>query len=305
MTAGPARLGVVVLNWNGREHLGPCLASLARSDHPDHFVVVVDNGSEDGSVEWMRTEHPEIELVALATNRRFAAGNNAGADRAIELGAELLLVLNNDTEVEPDALRELAAVFHDPQVGLAGPRIVYATDRPTIWYGGGRYDRWSGRASHRALRRPVHAGEDPAGPTDWVTGCALAVRAKTWLQLGGLDESFYIYAEDVDFCLRARAAGWRAHYVPRACIAHAVSASVGGHFSPFKAYHRTRSRRQLFRRHGQPGLGELAGLGYDLALAGWLLMRGSPRAAYGVLEAVFEGPDASPRHPTSELRTPR
>lgn len=302
MTTAPLRLGVVVLNWNGRSHLEACLRSLAQSDHPDHFVVVVDNGSEDDSVAWMRTHHPEVELVALEDNLRFAGGNNVGAARALERDAEVLLVLNNDTEVEVDTLLHLARVFDDDRVGVAGPRIVYAGDRDRIWYGGGRYHRGSGRAAHRALRRSVHESRDPAGPTDWVTGCALAVRAQAWRELLGLDESFYIYAEDVDLCLRARAAGWQIRYEPRALVAHAVSASVGGHFSPFKAYHRTRSRRQLFRRHGQRGLGVLVGLGYDLALAGWLLARGAPRASLAVLEALREGENAPPRHPTTELR---
>lgn len=305
MTAAPLRLGVVVLNWNGRAHLDACLRSLAASDHPDHFVVVVDNGSEDDSVAWMRAHHAEVELLALDANLRFAGGNNLGAARALERGAEIVLVLNNDTEVAPDTLRRIAEAFTEVEVGIVGPRIVYAREPTKIWYGGGIYHRRSGRASHRALRAAADAGLDPAGPTDWVTGCALAVRAQAWRALGGLDEGFYIYSEDVDFCLRARAAGWLVRYQPAACVLHAVSASVGGHFSPFKAYHRTRSRRQLFRRHGQRGLGELLGLGYDLALAGWLLLRGAPRAAGAVLEAILEGEHAPPRHPTTELRPAR
>lgn len=301
MTAAARRMGVVVLNWNGRPHLERCLASLEDQDHPDSFVVLVDNGSRDGSATFVRERFPAVELLELGENRRFAGGNNAGAARSLELGADVVLVLNNDTESTPGFLRRLDRAFDDPVVGVAGPRVVHA-DRPDrIWYGGGFFDpRW-GFARHRALRAHTDAGADPAGPTDWVTGCALAVRAEVWTALGGLDEDFYIYAEDVDFCLRARAAGWSIAYVPEAVLHHAVSASVGGRMSRFKAYHRTRSRRQLSRRHAHGLLARPAGLLYDAALAGYLLLRGAPGAAGAVFEAVFEPPRSTPRHSTREL----
>lgn len=302
MTAARRRWGVVVLNWNGREHLDPCLGSLATQDREDVFVIVVDNGSEDGSVEHLRTAHPDVELLALAENRRFAAGNNAGVARAIERGADVVLVLNNDTTVEPDLVRRLDPAFDDPEVGIAGPRVVHA-DRPdVIWYGGGVFRQRWGFASHRALRRPASSGVDPRGPTDWVTGCALAVRAPLWESLGGLDEAFYIYAEDVDFCLRARAAGARIAYEPSAVVHHAVSASTGGRWSPFKAYHRTRSRRELARRHARGPWAATVGPLYDLALALYLLTRGAPAAARAVLEALVEAPTAPVRHTTDDLR---
>lgn len=302
MTEARRRWGVVVLNWNGREHLDPCLGSLAAQDRDDVFVIVVDNGSEDGSVDHLSAAHPDVELLALGENRRFAGGNNAGVARAIERGADVVLVLNNDTTVEPDLVRRLDPVFDDPDVGIAGPRVVHA-DRPeVIWYGGGVFRAQWGFASHRALRRPADAGEDPAGPTDWVTGCALAVRAPLWESLGGLDEDYYIYAEDVDFCLRARATGAGIVYEPGAVVHHAVSASTGGRWSPFKAYHRTRSRRQLARRHARGPAAKIVGPLYDLALALFLLTRGAPSASRAVVQALFEGPSAPVRHSTRDLR---
>lgn len=302
MTAARRRWGVVVLNWNGREHLGPCLRSLRAQDHEDMVVVVVDNGSEDGSVDLLRRDHADVDLVALDENRRFAGGNNVGVRRAVELGAEMVLVLNNDTEVAPDLVSALDGAFDDPAVGIAGPRVVHADEPARIWYGGGIFHPGLGFARHRALRQPVDAGGDPEGPTDWVTGCALAVRATLWESLGGLDEAFYIYAEDVDFCLRARAAGAQIRYRPQAVVRHAVSASTGGRWSPFKAYHRTRARRQLVRRHGRgPWVGPV-GFVHDLALAAFLLLRGGPAAARAVLEAAFEPASAPVRHSTRELR---
>jgi GT2 family glycosyltransferase len=288
-----ARVGVVVLNWNGREHLGPCLDSLLRSDHPDFVVVVVDNGSRDGSVEYLR-ERGDVELVALEENRRFSGGNNAGAQRAIEMGADVLLILNNDTTIDPGALSALSDAVAGEGFGLAAPRIVFADDPGRIWYGGGSFSPWTGYVGHRAIRRPVDAGADAAGETDWVTGCALAIRADLWQRLGGLDSAYYIYAEDVDLCLRARDLDETIAYRPNAVVCHAVSASVGGGSSPFKAYHRTRARRQLLRRHGR---GPWWPLGLWVQDVSWALLRwleGNRAAARAVFDAMREPEDSEP-----------
>ena len=139
MASNPPRIGVVVLNWNGLDHLRELLPSLYASQYPDFFVVVVDNGSRDASVEWMRREYPDTELLALGENRRFSGGNNAGAARALELGAEVLLLLNNDTTVAPDFLQWLGRSFQeDAELGVAGSRICYYDRLERIWYGGGK-----------------------------------------------------------------------------------------------------------------------------------------------------------------------
>lgn len=297
------RTAAVVLNWNGREHLARLLPTLALQDHPDHLVVVVDNGSRDGSARWLEQEWPGVERVELDTNRRFAAGNNAGAQRAIERGAELVLLLNNDTEVDPGLLRRLAQEFAaDPAVGLAGVRICELSDRRRIWYGGGRWSRTLGLAWHRAIGRDEASGADPAGPTDWVTGCALAVRAPLWERLGGLDEGYYIYAEDLDLCLRARDLGAAIRYIPETLVWHAVSASTGGHQSPFKVYQKLRARGRLLRRHAPAWAWPLRApvlLLHDLAWALRLLTGGHGRAALAVWQARADEP-ATNRYPVGE-----
>lgn len=294
------RLGVVVLNWNGRQHLADLLPGLLASDHPDYSVIVVDNASRDGSVDWLRREFPQVECVALDENRRFAGGNNAGAEHALRSGAEQLLILNNDTRIDPHCLRILAeGLQSDDGIGIVGPRICYDHEPCRIWYGGGILHRSLGWVSHRALRSSIDAGKDPAGSTDWVSGCALAVRGSVWSELGGLDESFYIYAEDVDFCLRARARGWSIHYEPEARLLHKVSASVGGDSSPFKSYHKARSGLQLFRRH-VPGamwpLTLLARSAHDLAMVGREISRGRFGSAGAVLQAWWDLPSGRNRY---------
>jgi len=300
MVVSPQRLGVVVLNWNGWARLGACLDSLVLSDHPDYFVLVVDNGSVDGSADRVRSRG-DVELLALPHNLRFAGGNNAGAQRAIELGARQLLILNNDTTIAPDALRHLGAALQENDLDLVGPRIVFTRDPGKIWYGGGIFRSGSGFVGHRAIRKRASAGLDPEGPTDWVTGCALAIRADLWQRLKGLDTRYYIYSEDVDLCLRARAAGARIGYCPAAVVSHEVSASVGGGGSAFKAYHRTRARRQLMRRFGEGRLWPFGLWVQDLAWAGLRLMQGQAAAARAVLTAMSEPATADPRFPVEDL----
>jgi GT2 family glycosyltransferase len=300
MSASLPRLGVVVLNWNGLDHLPSCLDSLRESDHPDFFVLVVDNGSVDGSVAWLK-ERRDVELLPLDENLRFAGGNNAGAARAIELGARHLLILNNDTTVEREALRELGGALAGGTCDVVGPQIVYASAPDRIWFGGGIFHAAWGFVAHRDIRRPISAGRSMPGPTDWVTGCALAIGTDLWQQLGGLDEGYYIYSEDVDLCLRARDAGGRIAYWPAARIRHAVSATVGSSGSAFKAYHRTRARRRLLRRHGRGPFWPVSLLTLDLATAGWEFLRGHVAAAKAILLAVGERESSPVRFLAEEL----
>lgn len=266
--AAPAT-AVVVLTWNGRANLERLLPTLVTSDHPDLRILVVDNASRDGTADWVAANYPECILVRNDANLRFAGGNNRGAERAAAEGAEVVVLLNDDTTVRSDSLRRLTEPFAaDPGLGIAGPRICHLDAPERIWFGGGELAWWTGWVGHRALRRDIDAGADPAGPTDWVTGCALAVRAEVWRDLGGLDEGYYIYTEDVDFCVRARRAGWRLTYVPESTVLHAVSASTGGQDSGFKAYHKTRSRWQLLRRHARPWH-------WPVLLPSWALQEGA------------------------------
>lgn len=294
------RIGVVVLNWNGLAHLRTCLPSVLASRYPDFLVVLADNGSSDGSVDWVRQETPQVKVVENGANLRFAEGNNAGCRRALAEGAEVLFLLNNDTWLDPGTLGHLGRGFaEDPRLGILGPRICYRHDPDRIWYGGGLADlRW-GRIAHRAIRRSAAGGHDPPGPTAWVTGCALAVRRAVWEELNGLDPAYYIYGEDVDFCLRARARGWSIRYDPAGRVLHEVSASVGGHLSRFKTYHKTRSQLQLFGRHARvrhwvtlaPAL-----LARDALMLLYLLARGAPSAAAALAAAWWDAPRSRVRH---------
>jgi len=299
------RLTLVVLNWNGLADTRKALASLGACRVPPGWQVglmMVDNGSTDGSVEAVRKEFPAVDVVPLPENRRFAGGNNAGLRRALEAGADAVMLVNNDVEAAGGLLDHLlGALERDPQAGGAAPLIFFDPPRERIWYAGGRCIPWLGYAAHRGLRAIDRNQFRTIESTGYLTGCCLLASRAAWEQVGLLDERYFIYAEDADWCLRARAAGFRLLFVPRAMLYHKVSAASGA-ASPWKIYQRLRANLTLFARHAR-GIGRLTWLPCFLAqqgvLAVWLLSRGRLAAAWAVPRALG---DAARGRPASEVR---
>jgi hypothetical protein len=169
--------------------------------------MMVDNGSTDGSVEAVRREFPAVEVLALGENHRFAGGNDEGLRRALAAGADAVMLVNNDTEADPGLFEHLVAALEaDPGAGAAAPLICFSEPRERIWYAGGRCVPALGLAAHRGLRAYDHGQFAAVEETGYLTGCCLLARREAWEKVGLLDERYFIYAEDADWSLRARAA---------------------------------------------------------------------------------------------------
>jgi GT2 family glycosyltransferase len=249
---GKASVAAVVVNWNGREFLPECLETLLASDYGALSVIVVDNASSDGSRELVRTEYPGVTLVENARNEGYAAGVNAGAAVARESGATYVLLLNNDLTLAPDAVGALvdAALSH-PRAAFVGPMIYYH-DRPdVIWSFGGRISWWTGNIYHVGLRERDSGQYAEVVPCDYVTGCAVLASTEALGRIGPMDEGYFMYNEDTDWCVRATRLGYEVIATPRARIWHKVSMSSGGGLTPFKIYHRFRSTLRFFGRHAR------------------------------------------------------
>ena len=221
----PDRVTVVIPNWNGREFLGPCLNSLRAQSLTDFEVVVVDNGSTDGSVAFVEENFPEARVLPQGENRGFSAAVNAGIESS---GAEYVALLNNDTEQDPGWLAALVeAADSRPEAALFASKLVDFHDRRFL-DGAGDALRKSGlpyRLGHRELNRSQF--EQPS----YVFGaCAAAALYRRGLfgEIGLFDEDFFAYCEDGDVSLRAQLAGHRCLYVPGAVVHHVGSASTGG-----------------------------------------------------------------------------
>lgn len=247
------RVAIIVLNWNRRADTVACLESLRALTYPDYEVVVVDNHSSDGSAAAVRQRFPDVTLIENAENLGYTGGNNAGLRHALEQRADYALLLNNDTVVDPGCLSALVAVAEaDPAVGMVGP-LIYYFDQPTvIWSAGGAIDWRRGTTWMVGLDEPDDGQWDAPRPVDFITGCALLVKAETMRQIGLLDERFFAYYEDTEWCVRAARAGYRLFLVPAAKVWHKIS-PIRQAVSPAVHYYMTRNRL-LFLQASRAGL---------------------------------------------------
>jgi GT2 family glycosyltransferase len=214
---------VIVLNWNGRHHLRACLESLRRQTYSDFEVILVDNGSTDGSAEYVRHEFPWVRLHALERNLMFCAGNNAGIRNSL---GRYVVLLNNDTEVEIDWLFELvAAAEANPEAGSFASRMLIFDDRQVLDSAGNEYAA-SGAAAKRGHLSRADGFDKPAQVFGACAGAALYRRAMLD-DIGLLDEDITMVFEDVDIGFRAQLAGYGCLYVPTARAYHKVNASIG------------------------------------------------------------------------------
>lgn len=233
-------VGVIVLNWKGKHDTRECCHSLEKITYPNVRIYVVDNNSQDGSAEALKSEFPQFIHIANQQNLGFSGGNNVLIRQAIAEDCQYILLLNNDTVVAPDFLTKLVeAAETNPQVGMVGAKICYFDPANVIWFAGGTVDFTSYDPFRHVGENEVDAGKyDSPGETGWVTGCCLLARSAALKQIGLLDESFGYYCEDVDWCLRTRRAGWLVWYEPAAKIWHKIGRSTQRANSPVRLYQR-------------------------------------------------------------------
>jgi hypothetical protein len=237
-------ISVIVVTWNGRRYLEACLSAIEAQQGVRVEAILVDNGSTDGTIEFVRARFPEVRIVGLPDNRGFAAGNNAGAREA---RAPLLAFLNNDTIADARWLQALRAGL-EPEAGFAlvTSRIVYVHDPDVIDSAGDGLFRWGG-----AFKR--HHGEPAAAAAEsrevfGVCGGACLITKAVFDELGGFDEDFFASHEDVDLSYRARLRGYRCRYVADAIVRHHGSATLGV-ISRFAVFHGQRNLEWVFLKN--------------------------------------------------------
>jgi GT2 family glycosyltransferase len=244
-------VAAVVLNYNGRDITLPCLESLAASDWPRLTIIVVDNASDRDIGPIVRERFPRALMIRNSANLGFGAGMNVGVSRALDLGADYVLLLNNDTIVDRSMVRglvETAAGRSD--VGIVSP-LVLGLDTPEVALTAGW--QFDPRRGHPG--RPLLAGARPGNEIRGVreviasSGEAMLVSACALREVGSLDEALYLRLEDVDLSLRMRASGRRNYVTLDARLWHTVSASSGGDHSPLSAYYHTRNILAVCARH--------------------------------------------------------
>ncbi len=242
---------VIVLNWNGRKHLQTCLGSLRRQDYPTFRVMVVDNGSADGSLEFLRTHFPECEVVPLARNLGFAEGNNVGLRLALQREARYVALLNNDTEVDPHWLSGLVArAQRDERVGIVGSKMLMFDERRVLNSAGGCLNRCGFGWDDGVFTLDGPKWNEPRYCL-CVTAGAMLLKREVLREIGLFDPSYFAYYEDNDLCLRAGNAGFLVAYEPSSVAYHKLSGTAreGSHWKVF-LMERSRYRLVLKKYRG-------------------------------------------------------
>ncbi|HHJ07273.1 MAG TPA: glycosyltransferase family 2 protein [Anaerolineae bacterium] len=241
----------VILNTNRREDTLECLASLEQLAYENHKAIVLDNSSTDGSVDAIRASFPAVEIIRLVDNLGYAGNNNTGIKAALDQGADWVFVLNEDTVLAPDCLTHLVEVGEsNKQIGIVGPMVYHHNEPAVIQSAGGMLGPYW-ESIHLAKDQVDRGQYTQPHEVEWISGCGIMVRRQVIEQLGMLDERFFYFWEETEWCLRAAKGGWRIMHVPQAKLWHK---GVQRNYKPKPSllYYNTRNRFLMYAKHKAP-----------------------------------------------------
>jgi GT2 family glycosyltransferase len=245
------KVGVVTVTYNSEKVVEGFLSSMLSQSHGDFRLYVIDNASSDRTLETVgRYKDERIIVIRNSENVGVARGNNQGIRSALAENCGSVLLINNDTEFGPELLRDLQGGLRDCQCDMIAPKIVFHTDSKRVWYAGGYFNPWRGYAGEHVGLGELDRGQfEKTRPVQYAPTCCMLVRRTVFDKLGLMDEQYFVYADDSDFCFRANRAGLRLIYFPSVEIMHKVSSLTGGGQSVFTLRHLTRSHVYFIRKN--------------------------------------------------------
>lgn len=246
------KVSIVILNWNGLQDTLSCLDSLKAVDYPSFDIILVDNGSTGDSPEKLVSlakGNPKVKLILNPKNLGFSGGCNIAIRRALEQGAEYVLLLNNDTHVKPRFLAPLVrAALSDQKIGIVGPKVYYYGQDRVLYCAGGRVIKALGQPLMRGLGQVDRGQYDRQEEVGFISGCCLMIKREVIEKIGLLDDNFFAFFEDLDWNIRAQRAGYQSVYVPSAVIWHKGSNTIGLR-SPAYYFLHARNRILFAKKH--------------------------------------------------------
>ncbi|MFC3416605.1 glycosyltransferase family 2 protein [Algoriphagus hitonicola] len=285
-------VAIILVNWNGLKFTRACLQSLQKVDFPSFRVIVVDNASEENEGENLKVDFPEIILIQNQENLGFSGGNNVGIRKALEMGFSHIMLLNNDTVVEPEFLGKMVLKMKESeQIGVVQPVICFLENPNKIWSAGGKWEPHLSRAITLGDRKLLENYSLSDKEIDWATGCCMLIRREAILDAGLLQEQYFAYFEDVEWSLRFRAKSWEIHLASQAKIYHEAGASskkkhAEGTLSPRVFYFHVRNQLFLIRStHRFP----FPAFGYHLGRFSFWMIYFLIRGRFQKLKAVAKG----------------
>jgi len=241
---------IIILNWNGLDDTSELLVSLSKISYSNYTIVIVDNNSTNDEAEKLENiSKSKAHILRSEENLGFAGGNNVGIKYSLKRRADYILLLNNDTTVQPDFLEILVSKYEgEKQAGIVAPRINYYDEPQKIWTDGGKISRirGSGFAYSNKFEKEVDSSDKSV---TFVSGCCMLIKREVLLSVGLFDENYFLYIEDTDLCLRTIRAGYKIYVVPKTKIFHKVNSSTKKNYSSIPLYYATRNRLYFSKKN--------------------------------------------------------
>ncbi|MCK4401044.1 glycosyltransferase [bacterium] len=234
---------IIILNHHGKEDTIECLESIKAQTYDNYKVCIVDNASTDGSQEHFKKHYPWLILIENKANLGFAEANNIAIRQAMKMKFDSVLLLNNDTKIAPDMLNELIKPIKiNSTIGIIGPKMYYYNKQNTLWFAKGKMNWKTGVTSHIGGMKQDYGQYDEICDSDFISGCALLIHRNVISEIGLMDERYFYYQEDIDYCTKAIKAGFKCIVAPRAKLRHKIARTSGGSENPFGAFFKPRNR---------------------------------------------------------------
>lgn len=248
-------VAIVLVNWNQKDDLIECLTSISKLDYPNHSLIIVDNNSKDGSIKEAKKVYKQrLKIIKNKTNVGFAAANNIGIREALKENFDYIMLLNTDTIIEKDALKNIINFMEEKkQIAALSPLILFYQKKDTIWYAGGIINPNRRQFYHRGAFQVNKGQFDKATEVDFLTGCCLVIKSNIIEQIGMFDERFFMYFEDTDLSFRLRNSGYKIYFYPNAKIWHKAADKKTHDRKVYYHYYMTRNKLYLLKRY-LPGI---------------------------------------------------
>jgi len=220
-----SKVSIIVITWNGIRHISDCLKSIQKSTYLNYEIIVVDNGSKDGTPELISKEFSQVKLIREKKNLGFTGGNNIGIKQS---RGEIIFLLNDDTKIHPRLIETLVRELESSsKIGIVGPKIYFMGEPDKIWFAGGKINWARGESSHLGRNlTDKELNNDSKKEVDFITGCALMIKKEVIDKIGLLDNKFFAFYEDADWCQKAKKAGYKVIYTPFGGVWHIKSATA-------------------------------------------------------------------------------
>ena len=224
------KIHILILNWNGQNCLTQCINSVKKIDYSNYVITVIDNNSTDASM--LNIQYSDINVISHTENYKYAKGYNKAIFSLENDNSDYYLLLNNDTVCDSNILSSfIKGIDSYGSNHIFGGKILYGNQKNMIWYAGGKFGFFNLFISHKGIRNIDGNKFSSNYETDYITGCCLFISKQNFVKLKGFDESFNMYGEDVDFCIRGKKLGMKCYYISGSKLWHSISASYGGHYS--------------------------------------------------------------------------